>query len=158
MKKVLAGAAIATLLAGCMTLSAGPVEVAKLGQIVPGPREVTIVNETPYTSEMAVALDKANVQLKPAPSVGSVATTQNATTTTQRIYSTKYGIDLRIVPTRQFCAFTDHYIVNAKLTVIDLETNKPVAVLTQRGADGPCTSVEPVFDSLGKAVGDLWSK
>ena len=158
MKKILGSMGMATLLAGCMTLSAGPVEVSNLGKVTPGPREVTIINETPYTSEMALALDKANVQLKPAPSVGSVATTQNATTTTQRIYSTKYGIDLRVVPTRQFCAFTDHYIVNAKLTVIDLETNKPVAILTQRGADGPCTTVEPVFDTLGQAVGDLWSK
>lgn len=54
------------------------------------------------------------------------------------------------------CAFTDFDIHYFTLMLTDIYTNQIVLVLKQKGSDGPCTTVEPVFGTLAKALGQNW--
>lgn len=155
--KIIAVFALAAALGGCATFSSGPVEVSSLVAMQSGPREITIINSTPYLAEMTVAFAAQGIVLKPAPSEGSVTTPgTDGTTSLRKKASTRYGLDLQVAPTRQICAFTDYRIVNAKATVIDLSTNTVAAVVSQRGSDGPCTTVDPVYLGLAAGVAGLF--
>lgn len=145
-------------LTGCATIKSDPVEVVKLKPLVPGARQVTIVGKTPYLAEMTIALAKNGIELKPEASEETVSTqVRDGASSQRRMASTRYGLDIQFDPTRQVCLFTDHRLVNAKATVIDLTTNTAVAVVSQRGSDGPCSTVDPVFPGMAKAISDLLS-
>jgi len=129
----------------------------KLGSFGESRKEVAILNSTPYLSDMTIALVNSGFSVKPMPSQ-QIITERNGDLTSQyNLASTRYGLFLEVTPTRQICAFTDYRIVNATVNIIDTKTNESIAILKQRGSDGPCTTVTPVFQTLADEISRIWN-
>ena len=145
------------LLAGCVMMSSGPVAVSNLSNPEKGKKTVTFLNKTPYIAEMSIALAENGFVVKPMPTQQQITEIQS----TSRIAkyneaTTRWGISLQTQYSGMKCAFTDFDIHHFTLMLTDIETNQVVLVLKQKGSDGPCTTVEPVFGTLAKALADNW--
>lgn len=158
LKSLFLAAVSATFISGCVTLSSGPVLVTKLEPLQPGARELTILNGSPYLAEMTIALNKYSVKVKPIFSQETVSEQRTSAISAQfRTSSTRYAMVVQVDGTSQICAFTDYRIVNATIQIVDIRSNEMVAIFKQRGSDGPCTSVNPVFDTLAEEISRLWN-
>ncbi len=145
------------LSSGCVTLSSGHVSVMKLGPVETGVRELTILNGSPYLGEMTLALSKFGFKVRPIAAQQTITEQQTSTVSAQwKQAATRYAMVVQVDGTRQICAFTDYRIVNATIQIVDVRSNETVAVLKQRGSDGPCTTVDPVFDTLAEEIARLW--
>lgn len=145
-----------SILTGCVTLSSDPVSVVKLGEIYPSSRELSVLNGTPYLAEMTLALSQKGIKVRPITSQETITEQRTPTISAQwHQVTTRYTMIIQIQPTRQICAFTDYRIVNATVNIVDTKTNENVAILKQRGADGPCSTVTPVFNSLASEIAKL---
>ena len=159
MKKLQMAIIALSILTGCITLSSDPVSVVKLGEISPSPRELSVLNGTPYLAEMTLALSQQGIKVRPITSQETITEQRTPTISAQWSQATtRYAMIVQIQPTRQICAFTDYRIVNATVNIVDIKTNESVAVLKQRGSDGPCSTVTPVFNSLASEIAKLWSQ
>ncbi len=155
--KILIVAGLILNLSGCVTLSSGEVVTKKLGSFGESRKEVTILNSTPHLSDMTIALVNSGFSVKPMPSQKIITERSGDLTSQYNLVSTRYGLFLEVTPTRQICAFTDYRIVNATINIIDTRTNESVAILKQRGSDGPCTTVTPVFQTLADEMSRIWN-
>ncbi|MHB8729704.1 MAG: hypothetical protein ACYC9K_11825 [Sulfuricaulis sp.] len=148
---------IATLsLSACM-LSSSTVAVKSMSGGPTGPRVVTFLNPTPYFPEMAEALAENGFTVKPMASQQYV--TQNEGEGKIGQYneaSTRYGLSLFATPTTYTCALTSHAVYNFTLMITDIAKNQIVLILKQKGSDGPCTTIKPVFPTLSDALSNAW--
>jgi hypothetical protein len=145
------------LISGCVTISSSPVSIIKFSSVESTPRELTILNDTAYLGEMTLAFAKYGFKVKPISSQEIITEQKTPTISSQRKQSSaRYGMIIKIDITRQICAFTDYRIINATVSIIDIKSNENIAIFKQRGSDGPCTTVTPVFDSLAEEVVKLW--
>lgn len=157
LKLTFLAAIAAALISGCVTLSSGPVLVTRLGKMEAAARELTILNGSPYAGEMTLALSKIGFKVKPIASQETITEQRSSTVSARWTQaSTRYAMVVQIDGTRQICAFTDYRIVNATVQIVDVKSNETVAILKQRGSDGPCTTVDPVFNTLAEEIARLW--
>jgi hypothetical protein len=157
LKRATFSSVAAALTSGCVTLSSGPVDVTRLGTLEPAARELTILNGSPYAAEMTLALSKRGFKVKPIASQETITEQRTSTISAQwKQASTRYAMVVQVEGTRQICAFTDYRIVNATVQIVDVKSNETAAILKQRGSDGPCTTVNPVFDTLAEEIAHLW--
>lgn len=70
--------------------------------------------------------------------------------------TTRWGITLQTQFSGMECAFTDFNIHHFTLILTDIYTNQIVLILKQKGSDGPCTTVKPVFGTLAEALSQNW--
>jgi hypothetical protein len=153
---ILAGVVI-LFLSGCVTISSSPVSVIKFSSVESTTRELTILNDTSYLGEVTLAFAKYDFKIKPMSSQEIITEQKTPIILYQRKQSSaRYGMIIQIDGTRQICAFTDYRIINATVNIIDIKRNENIAIFKQRGSDGPCTTVTPVFDSLAEEVVKLW--
>lgn len=156
LKRAFLATTFVALSSGCVTLSSGHVSVTKLGHIESGVRELTILNGSPYLGEMTLALSKFGFKVRPIAVQQAITEQQTPTVSAQwKQAVTRYAMVVQVDPTRQICAFTDYRIVNATVQIVDVRSNETVAILKQRGSDGPCTTVAPVFDTLAEEISRL---
>lgn len=145
------------LLAGCVMMSSGPVTVSNLSNPEKGKKIVTFLNKTPYIAEMSIALAENGFVVKPMPTQQQITELQNPNRIAKyNEATTRWGISLQTQYSPMKCAFTDFDIHHFTLMLTDIETNQVVLVLKQKGSDGPCTTVEPVFGTLAKALANNW--
>lgn len=146
----------AFLLGGCM-MSSSSVKVSAMSGGPTGPRVVAFLNATPYFAEMTESLAENGFTVKAMASQQYV--TQREATGKIGQYneaSTRYGLTLLAAPTSLTCVLTDHAVYNFTLMVTDITENKIVLILKQKGSDGPCTTVKPVFPTLAAALAKAW--
>lgn len=154
--RLIVATSMGLLLTSCM-MSSGPVTTKQIRPGAKGDKVVTILNQTPYLSEMTVALAEYGFRVKPMPSQQFVTEKQGVNRVGQyNEASTRYGITLTAAPTSTTCALTDSGIYNFTLMVTDIQTNEIVSVFKQKGSDGPCTTIKPVFDTLAAAMAASW--
>jgi len=147
----------ACLMTGCVMLSSSPVTVTNLSKPEKGEKIVTFLNSTPYIAEMSVALAENGFVVKPMPTQQQITELQNSSRIAKYNEATaRWGISLMTKHSGMKCAFTDFDIHHFTLILTDIQTNQVVLVLKQKGSDGPCTTVEPVFGTLAKALAENW--
>jgi hypothetical protein len=142
-------------LGGCV-FSSSPVTTKMLRPGIHGPKVVAVLNQTPYFVEMSEALGDHGFVVKAAPTQQYVTEADRPGRIRQYDQaSTRYGITLTAERTGA-CALTEYGIYRFTLTLMDLQDNEVVAVFRQKGSDGPCTTVKPVFDTLAAALAAAW--
>ncbi len=148
---------VVLFLFGCVMMSSTPVTVNSLTNIEKGKKEVTFLNQTLYIADLSIALAENGFVVKPMPTQMQITEIQSSTRTANyKEASTRWGISLQTQDSGMKCAFTDFDIHHFTLMLTDIATNQVVLVLKQQGSDGPCTTVEPVFGTLAKALADNW--
>ncbi|TAL88473.1 MAG: hypothetical protein EPN69_16280 [Rhodanobacter sp.] len=150
--------AITTLsLSACIMLSSSTVTVKSMSGGPTGPRVVTFLNATPYFPEMTEALAENGFTVKPMASQQYVTKNEGGGKIGQyNEASTRYGLTLLDAPTTFTCALTSHAVYNFTLMVTDITRNQIVLILKQKGSDGPCTTIKPVFPTLSEALSNAW--
>lgn len=159
MKNVKIGSVFATalLLAACVMLSSSEVTVENLTKPNKGPKALTILNNTPYLADMSVALSQQGFTVMPMPTQQQIVELQTADRIAKyNEAATRWGVSLVARGSSMKCAFTDFNIYYFTLMLTDIATNKVVMVLKQKGSDGPCTTVKPVFDTLAQSLSENW--
>lgn len=148
--------ASAAALSACM-LSSSKVTSKAIDGGPHGPKTVTFLNATPYIPEMTEALSESGFIVKPMPSQQYVTQKEGEGKIGQyNEASTRYGITLLAAPTTLTCALTSNAIYNFTLMVTDISKNEIVLILRQKGSDGPCTTVKPVFPTLSESLASAW--
>lgn len=152
-----AGLALAVLpLSACM-MSSSKVAVKSTAAAPTGPKVVAFLAPTPYLPEMTEALAEHGFTVKAMASQQYVTETQGAGKVAQyNEAATRYGLTLTAAPTTLDCVLTSHSIYNFTLLVTDIQRNEIVLVLRQKGSDGPCTTIKPVFPTLAASLGNAW--
>ena len=150
-------AAMAIVLSGCVTLTSSAVKVQNLTNEPKGERVVTFLNSTPYMADMSEALAEYGFTVKPMPTQQFITERQSPSRVAQyNQATTQWGISVMATPTDQKCVFTDYAIYNFTIMLVDIRTDTTAMVIKQRGSDGPCTTVKPVFPTLAKALSENW--
>ena len=147
---------IPVLLTGCVMLSSSEVAVKNLQKSEKGAKVVTILNNTPYIADMSVALSEYGFSIKPMPTQQQIIELQDNKLTKYNEAASRWWISIQTQSSGMTCAFTEHGIYNFTLILTDITNNQVVMVLKQKGSDGPCTTVQPVFGTLAKALSDNW--
>ena len=144
------------VLAGCVTVSRGQVATHKLSDNITGPRELIFLNDSGYETEMSIALSSYGFKVRPIAATNYVKEKEGKNRTVEyKQAGAQYGVSV-VTKFVDLCAFTSSDIYDFKLTLTDLSKNELVLILEQRGSDGPCTTVEPVFDTLAQAIAQNW--
>lgn len=118
---------------------------------------MTFLNATPYFPEMAEALAENGFTVKPMPIQQYVTQHEGSGKIGQyNEASTRYGLTLFAAPTAFTCALTSHAVYNFTLMVTDIAEDKIVLILKQKGSDGPCTTIKPVFPTLSESLSQAW--
>jgi hypothetical protein len=149
------GILFSVLLYGCVTLSSSKVTVQILEKGDKGAKVVTFLDDTPYIADMSVALSEHGFKIKPMPTQQQINELKSNKLAKYDEPVTRWGISIQTQYWGQ-CYLTDYAIFNFTLTLTDITNNKIVMVLKQKGSDGPCTTVEPAFGTLAKALSDNW--
>lgn len=148
---------IASMFQGCIVWSSSPVAVNNLAKEVKGSKVVTFVSPTPYIADFTAALAEHGFTVRPMPTQQEIIEFQRAKNriVTFNEATARYGLTLQA---RQsgVCAFTEFGIYNFTLMLTDITNNQVVMVLKQKGSDGPCSTVEPVWGTLAKALSENW--
>ena len=142
---------------GCIVWSSSSVAVNTLVKEDKGPKIVTFMNNTPYLADFSVALAEHGFAVKPMPTQEQIIEFQRAKDKIS-VYNqaaARFGLTLQARQTG-ICAFTEYGIYNFTLMVTDISSNQIVLVLKQKGSDGPCTTVQPVWGTLARALSDNW--
>lgn len=145
-------------LPGCAKLTSSEGGVESLTERNKGPKVVSLLNNTPYSAEMKLALSKQGFVVKSMPSQQRVMELQDQTRiaiATDNEATTQWGINLEykyIGP----CANREFSIYHFTLMLIDMTNNQVVMVLLQDGSDGPCKDIKPVFDTLAESLSHNW--
>ncbi len=148
---------MSTALCGCVMLKSSDVSVSNLVKSGKGPKVVTFMNNTQYIADMSIALSEQGFIVKPMPSQQEVMELQSQSRiTSYKEATTRWGITLEARYTGMDCALTEYSIHNFTLMLIDITNNQIVMVLKQRGSDGPCTTIKPVFGTLAGALSTNW--
>ena len=142
---------------GCVMLSSSNVEVKNLIKESKGSKVVTLLNNTEYLADMSIALAENGFIIKPMPTTQQITELQSSTKIAKyNEGSTRWGITVQTKGSPLKCAFTDYNIHYFTLTLMDLTNNQVVMVLKQKGSDGPCSTVEPVFGTLAEELSNNW--
>lgn len=141
---------------GCVMLSSSEVTVKNIEKSDKGPKAVTILNNTPYMGDMSVALSEYGFSVKPMPTQQQIIELQGNKLAKYNEAVTRWGISIQTQYSGMTCVFTEYKIYNFTLILTDITNNKVVMVLKQKGSDGPCTTIQPVFGTLAKALSDNW--
>lgn len=148
---------LALFLNGCIVWSSSSVVVNTLVKEDKGLKIVTFMNHTPYVADFSVALAEHGFAVKPMPTQEQIIEFQRSKDKIS-VYNqatARFGLTLQARQTG-VCAFTEYGIYNFTLMVTDIASNQIVLVLKQKGSDGPCTTVQPVWGTLARALSDNW--
>lgn len=149
--------AATALASGCVMLSSSEVAVSRLKEVDKGPKVVTIQNNTPYLAEMSAALAENGFVVKPMPTQQEILEIKQAGRMAKyNEASTRWGLSILTRGSSMTCAFTDFKILYFTVMLTDIATNEAVLVLKQKGSDGPCTTIKPVFGTLSAAISKNW--
>lgn len=124
-----------------------PVATTPVVDMEKGPQIVMITNDTPYRAQLTAALQEQGFAVV-APRTDESPQHLNA----------QWGIRFENEFNHYACFFNhDKLEFDFTLTLFDRYTQRDVLVLKQRGADQPCSSVLPVYNSMAKALRTSWS-
>lgn len=154
LKLLLVGVAMS--LSGCLMFSASDVTVSNLDKAPKGPKVVSFLSDSSYMPEFSVALAQHGFKIKGAPSQQQIIRTDGNTTSVFNEASTRWAVSVKTQGTGLLCAFTEFSVYNFTLTLTDIANNEVVMVLKQKGSDGPCTTIKPVFETLATALSENW--
>ena len=142
---------------GCASLVSSSVSVNNLIKSDKGTKVVTFINNTRYIAEMSIALSEHGFVVKPIPSQQEIMELKDKSRiATYNEATTRWGISLEARYTGIDCALTEYSVYHFTLMLIDITNNQIVMVLKQRGSDGPCTTIKPVFNTLAEALATNW--
>jgi len=145
------------LLNGCVMMSSSDVKVKELSKVDKGEMQVTFLNNTPYIADMSIALSEYGFAIAPIPTQEQIIELRSDTLISKyNAASTRWGITVSTKGSGMTCAFTDYNIHHFTLMLTDITNNRVVTVLKQKGSDGPCTTVKPVFDTLAEKLAETW--
>lgn len=133
-----------TILTSACTMMAGPVSGSAVRAIDTKSNRLVMLRDGPYVQKMIDALSQAGFSV-----TGNVPATQG---------SSRYGVRFNIELSQTVCVFTDHFVGNATLTLIDMESGQAVGEVRQRGATGPCTTVDPVYPGIASELRKIWTR
>jgi hypothetical protein len=146
-----------SLLGGCVMLSSSEVSVKETIQLEKGEKRVTFLNNTPYLADMSIAFSEYGFEVMPMPTQELIYEIRNNRQLSKYNEAvTRWGLTLSTRNSGMTCAFTDFNIHHFTLMLTDITNNKVVMVLKQKGSDGPCTTVKPVFDTLAEKLAGRW--
>lgn len=155
--KIILGLFCTLVLNACVMLSSSDVTVKTLSKPEKGPKVVTFLNATPYIADMSVALAENGFTVMPMPTQQEITELQaRGRVARYNEASTRWGISIMTQYSGMTCAFTDFEIHHFTLMLTDIATNEVVMVLKQKGSDGPCTTVKPVFGTLAESLSKNW--
>jgi len=138
-------------------MSSSEVIVKNLINESKGPKVVTFLGNTPYLADMSIALAENGFTVKPMPTQQQVIELQSDTKLAKyNQATTRWALSLQTKGSSFSCAFTDYNIYHFVLILTDISKNQVVMVLKQKGSDGPCTTVQPVFGTLSEALAENW--
>lgn len=149
-------AVLALVISGCVMLSSGPVETKVVGGTPSGKKEVTFLNDTPYMAEMSIALAEQGFTVKGMSTQHEVTLTNGPVSTRFDAASASWGITLLAADVEMPCAFTEHRVYNFTMMLTDIRRNNVAMVFKQKGSDGPCSTIKPVFSTLAQSLSDSW--
>ncbi|PCI42901.1 MAG: hypothetical protein COB49_13045 [Alphaproteobacteria bacterium] len=148
---------VTAMLTNCVMITSSPVTANSLINTDKGPRIVTFLTPTPYIADMSVALAENGFLIKPMLSRQEITELQGSSRVVKYNEATaRWGITLQTQHSGMTCAFTDFNIHHFTLMLTDIYTNQVVLVLKQKGSDGPCSTVKPVFEPLAEALAQNW--
>jgi hypothetical protein len=138
-------------------LSSSEVSVKETMHVEKGVKQVTFLNNTPYLADMSIALSENGFEVMPMPTQQQIFEIRNDTQLSKyNEASTRWGLTISTKNSGMSCALTDFNIHHFTLMLTDITNNKVVMVLKQKGSDGPCTTVKPVFDTLAQKLAETW--
>jgi hypothetical protein len=137
-------------------LSSSPVTVKNLISENKGQKLITFMSPTPYIADMSVALSEAGFTVKPMPTQQQIVELQGNKISKYNEAVARWGISLQAQYSGMTCAFTEFGIYNFTLMLTDITNNQVVMVLKQKGSDGPCSTVKPVFGTLAESLSNNW--
>lgn len=144
-------------LTGCAGLVRGEIEINKLAHINNKERILVLLSHSEHLTDLSLELAKYNMRIKPlAREARSKSAVVKGGMQNTSYEISKYGIQID-KKFDQNCAFTPASIYAFTVTVIDIETNEILMVIRQTGADGPCTTVNPVWPTLANAIYENWN-
>jgi len=117
----------------CM-FTRGPIDVVQLAPIRPVDKTLVLLTYPEYIGDLASELGPLGFTFRSRANYG---------VSVSRSYSME-------------CVFTSSRIYDWTVTVIDLMTDNRVMVIRQKGSDGPCTTVEPVWPTIANAISENW--
>lgn len=118
---------------------------------------MVLLSQSPYLADLAAALGEYGFRVRPLVrrGQGEIAATDGGRGVA--LYEdARYGIQID-QRHDQNCAFTASSIYDFTVTVIDIKQNEVVMVVRQSGADGPCTTVKPVWPTIAEAIALNWA-
>jgi hypothetical protein len=146
----------AIILSGC-TFSSGKVHVKVLSQIEKGDKKVTFLNNTPYIADMSIALSEQGFDVLPMPTQEQIIEIRNTKQISKfNKATTRWGITITTKDSPLECVFSDFSVRHFTLMLTDITNNRVVMVLKQKGADGPCPPLVPVFGTLSEKLSKKW--
>ena len=115
-----------------------------------------LLTPTPYAADLHVALGERGILVRPLARAGAATAAATQGGDGVAVYEpARYGVQLD----QRFamrCALTPNAIYDFTLSVVDIRANAVVVVVRQRGADGPCSTVKPVWPTLADAIARVW--
>lgn len=148
---------MSSLSGSCVMMSSSEVSVKETVKLDKGAKRVTFLNNTPYLADMSIALSEYGFDVMPMPSQQQIIEIKTDTKLSKyNEAATRWGLTFTTQHSGMSCAFTDFNIHHFTLMLTDITNNKVIMVLKQKGSDGPCTTVEPVFISLSEKLAENW--
>jgi len=138
-------------------MTRGPVRMTRVAPIDTGSRSLVLLSQSPYLADLAGALGEYGFRVRPLVrrGQGEVAATDGGRGMAL-FEDARYGIQID----QKFahnCTLTASSIYDFTVSVIDIKNNEVVMVVRQSGADGPCTTVKPVWPTIAEAIAHNWT-
>ncbi|QGP53375.1 hypothetical protein PsalSR1_00785 [Piscirickettsia salmonis] len=127
---------LSLILISC-TFSNGVIQAKKMGAIDPVNKNIAMVGDSYYNSDLAEALFQYGFHVKTMISQYSVTKKINKNAIIHYNQSTaRYAVQLETTPRRGWtCVFSDGYMLYAKVIITDLVNGNMVMVVKQEGAN-----------------------
>lgn len=140
------------MLNGCM-MSSSEVTVNKFVNNDLGIKKVT-VSDNSYIAEMNSALIKSGFYVTPMPTQKELIALQSGEYDKE---ATRWIVKLETKSHGGYdCVTSNSNILDFTLILKDMTDNQIVMTLKQTGSDGPCGTIEPVFDTLAMKLSESW--
>jgi hypothetical protein len=129
-----------------------------MGQMGEKPTQFILLGAGPYEGDLTVALFQEGFKVKPI-AVTQTVTEIESQTKLVEYKEAGYRYALKVYISHQYmwtCAFSTGHMVDVTMSVIDIRDNETLAIIKQRGPDGECPPLTPVWVLLARDLSKAW--
>ncbi len=153
--RTLLAVAVLPVLTGCQITDSHAKSLV-ITSLKNNPRQFILLGAGQYDGELTFALVEHGFTVKPIAIRRDVAEIEANRIVEYREAGFRYALKLSLVHEGGRCVFSGSHRVNAAMSVIDIATNETLAVIKQRGPDGSCPPLTPVWDLLAEELARVW--